>query len=113
MRLRKLSKRRRRRELLKQREQERLRQQVCRDRRRELGVVTTSGPPLGGTASRSTLSPEAIVSMEVILENWDKSIGRSRAGLRSDIRIVLREIIKNVGQVGTEKSSRHAPTPND
>ena len=49
---------------------------------------------------------------ELILSNWDKKIGRSRSRLVWDLRIVLEEIRKNVGQSGTEDRTRHAPAPN-
>jgi hypothetical protein len=50
--------------------------------------------------------------MELILENWDKKIGRSRSRLMLDLRVVVGEIGNKVGQVGTEKGSSHAPAPN-
>jgi hypothetical protein len=55
---------------------------------------------------------QAIAAMELILENWDKKIGRSRSRLMLDLRVVVGEIGNEVGQVGTEKGSSHAPAPN-
>jgi len=111
-RLGKLSKRRRKRALLEHREQELARQQVCRERRHQTRkAIATADPPLRSAASRSTLSLQAIATMEVILENWDKKTGRSRSRLLVDLRAVVWEIGKNVGHVGTKEGSSHAPAP--
>ena len=105
-----LARRRREQALAKHRLQERQRRQKLRRRRRQ-SSLSAEKRTRSVSASRATLPAEVSALQELILETWDKQVGRSRASLLVELRAKLQEIGTKLLQADSNMSSGHAPAP--
>ena len=102
---RKLSKRRRKRDLEGYRADERQRQSDFRERRREQVDEGVKNPQV----SRATLSQQDAVLKGEIVKNWDRQMELSRARFERRIGHLLGRAGQKLGQTGTRIGDCHAP----
>ena len=97
------------------REDERMRQQRCRARKRDQVGAETQPPATADQASsrsasslsRASLQAERVVIMAEILEIWDRSVTVSRTGLVRQLHRLIREKQHLLGQTEPQNESCH------
>jgi hypothetical protein len=102
---RKLARRRRRADLEGFRAEERVRQQVHRERLRDERLIEADEPAV----SRATLSAPEAVLRDQIVESWDRQLLLSRATFARRVSLLLGRERKKLGQPGTGFADCHAP----